>query len=301
MTGRRLAIIGGNSRAAIVLRKCLADMKQDDVKVFVRQPVEAFANESIHVTRDYFSLSESDFRDVSVAVNFIGITRGANEKKMFDVNALGPVRLAEVSKQCRLRQFVHVSSLSVYGDTEDITCNTPCAPVSIYGKSKLQGDKAILVLMDSEFTVSVLRVPILYGVETGGKLHSLTRFALVSGLMFVPRQLQPRSTLNLENLALAIIEVIRCGTGGVLFAADDEAFDLEKLAAVVSRHRARPVRLQTVPVALLRLLKLIAPGLYKSLFGRSLILAKECIPLPTNKVRPLEKALEDCLPKKVLI
>lgn len=69
-----------------------------------------------------------------------------NEKQMNSdlyekVNTKLPIELATIAKHSGLRQFIFLSSMSVYGnDTEEITRETRENPSSYYGKSKLAAE-----------------------------------------------------------------------------------------------------------------------------------------------------------------
>jgi UDP-glucose 4-epimerase len=279
--------VGGHSRAAMAFRHRLAG-EDFAVTVLTRAPDAALGAETVVTVADYFSPPAEVLRGVEVVVNFAGLVT-AEPSLLQAVNADGPARLAAAAKVAGARHFVQISSLSVYGHAPDIDARTPEAPVSAYGRSKLAGDRALAPLADDGFAITAMRVPILYGRDTGGKLHQLARLMRRLGWFAVPRVCEPRSVLHLDNLAGAVETVIRQRLGGVRFAADPQAFHLDLLPDILSGPR---IRLICLPALLFSLIRLVSPGTYASLYGKSLITA-DCVTIPD--ARQLRDGLADLI------
>ncbi len=73
----------------------------------------------------------------------------------------------------RAARFVHVSSLAVAGPGEGVDEATPCRPISLYGKSKWEGEQAVWRRRD-RIPVTVIRPPVVYGTRDFG-LYDLYR------------------------------------------------------------------------------------------------------------------------------
>jgi dihydroflavonol-4-reductase len=76
------------------------------------------------------------------------------------------VRVVEAARCAR---FVHVSTLAVQGPLAECDESTPCAPISLYGKSKWEGEQAVWARRD-RLTVTVVRPPVVYGPRDTGLL-----------------------------------------------------------------------------------------------------------------------------------
>ena len=87
--------------------------------------------------------------------------------KTFDINYLGRVRVAKLSKEYGVKRYILASSCSVYGFREDVTLEetSPTAPLTTYAKSNLMAEKDVLALSDSSFAVTVLRQATVYGLS----------------------------------------------------------------------------------------------------------------------------------------
>lgn len=285
----RIVVVGGRSNAARVFRAHLAARNRHSVTVLTRAPQSPGVGETVFVVEDYFAPPPDLLRDADAVVNFAGLVSGPADI-LQSVNADGVARLAAAVKRCGVRQLVNISSLSVYGGAEDIDSATPETPIGAYGRSKLSGDRAMAMLSDERFLATSLRVPILYDRRSGSKLHLLVRMMARLHWFPAPRQCAPRSVLHLENLARAIEMVIEERLGGLRFAADPEPFRLDVLAGVFAR-KGRRVRLLRLPAAFFALIKIVAPGLHASLYGRSLIAPSACLSL--KDPRTLHDSLGD--------
>ncbi len=213
------------------------------------------------------------------------------------MNSDGVRSLAGAAKREGVRRFIHLSSLSVYGAATDMTLETPTKPSSDYGRSKLAGDNNIAALTDETFKPIALRVPILYGPTAGQKLRELASLMARFGALPVPYLLQPRSMLHVDNLALALDHLLKSpAEAGLRFAADPEPFTLDMLADLVAVRRGKRVNLIRLPDLAFAPLRFSAPGLYNSLYTRSLIWNQICVSLDTQELTPIRIALRDVLP-----
>ncbi len=106
-------------------------------------------------------------RDFDFIFHTAGITKTACEKDFFAVNAECTRKLLKVvaAGNRGLRRFTYVSSLAAAGPSRagrPIDENAPPAPVSSYGKSKLEGELAVLKY-GAQFPVTIVRPSAVYG------------------------------------------------------------------------------------------------------------------------------------------
>ena len=96
-----------------------------------------------------------------------GLTKAASEKEFFHVNAECTRLLAGAAAGANpgLKRFLLVSSLSAAGPSPDgnpLTEEEDPRPVSAYGRSKLEGERAVKAL-GGKMPVTVVRPPAVYG------------------------------------------------------------------------------------------------------------------------------------------
>lgn len=169
------------------------------------------------------SWRETSFRGFDAVFHVAGIVHMAQTKddpgqaELYDrVNHRLAVETAEKARAEGVRQFIFMSSESVYGlhapigRTVMITPDTPIRPVDNYGRSKAMAEQGLQALAGEDFRLLILRPPMIYG--KGCKGNYVTMAKLAKKLPLFPWVDNRRSMLYIDNLA----EFIR-------LAVEDEA------------------------------------------------------------------------------
>lgn len=166
-----------------------------------------------------------DFGSYDVVYHVAGIAHmketDDNAYLYYEVNRNLAYNVAKRAKYVGVKQFIYMSSMSVYGLEESrelITINTPTNPNTNYGKSKLQAEQKLQELEDDNFTVSLLRPPMVYGPGAPGNLGKL--FKAVRKAHVFPTLNNERSSISIDNLSEGIKQVIEHGLAGVIILQD---------------------------------------------------------------------------------
>ncbi len=89
-----------------------------------------------------------------------------NPEKTFEINHKGRARVAKLSKESGVPQYILASSASIYGQQKDIVNeDSPVNPLTAYSKANRMAELDTLSLNDDNFTVSVLRFSSIYGLS----------------------------------------------------------------------------------------------------------------------------------------
>ena len=105
--------------------------------------------------------------DFSYVFHLAGLTKTKKEEDFFLTNGKGTENLLKVlsSGTKALKRFLYMSSLAAVGPSRDAMpldeTATP-GPVSLYGKSKLEGERATFNYKD-QMPISIVRPPAVYG------------------------------------------------------------------------------------------------------------------------------------------
>ncbi|MCF8057810.1 MAG: SDR family oxidoreductase [Bacteriovoracaceae bacterium] len=87
-----------------------------------------------------------------------------NPSKVLDSNVLSTMKALEICKKNKIKNFLFLSSCSVYGHSSKTTEDTICNPVTINGLTKLLNEKIILSFcMENEINPIILRAFNSYG------------------------------------------------------------------------------------------------------------------------------------------
>lgn len=141
-----------------------------------------------------------------VVLNVAGIAHNSSDKSLenlyYQVNKDLTIELASKAKMDEVKQFIHLSSMIVYGASKTsngmITKDTLPEPANFYGDSKLQGELGIQPLSDEKYNVAIVRPPMIYGKGSKGNYPLLSKLAQKTPVF--PDFKNQRSMLHIDNL-----------------------------------------------------------------------------------------------------
>lgn len=253
-----ILVIGGGSRIA----KALMPLLGETAAYVCRRPIAGRIRDFL--VDDYDTIPVDAFRDVRCIINCVGVSTGS-VTELNRINVEIPRRWATAAKRAGVRHLIHISSFSVYGAATAIDRDTATSAVGDYGRSKLAADGELLALADNHFAVSILRLPLIYGEGSLGKLGQLLRWWERLRMLPVPAGDISRAMIGAELSAAVISHLCRSPQTGIVFAADPLPF------TYVQAARARGGRLFRLPVphTMTTLVERAIPALGSRLFGDS--------------------------------
>lgn len=195
------------------------------------------------------SWKEKDFSLYDVVFHVAGIAHikedESNKDLYYKVNHKLAVETAKKAKEEGVKQFIFLSSMSVYGmETGIITKNTVPQPISNYGKSKLMAEQDMEKLRDSNFKVAIVRPPMIYGEGCKGNYNSLVKFAKVMPLFpYIDNQ---RSMLHIDNLNIYIKKLIDDESDGLYFPQDEEYVCTSEMVKDIANEQGKEIKLTKV-------------------------------------------------------
>ena len=188
-----------------------------------------------------------------------------NRDLYYKVNRDLAVKTADKAKNEGVKQFVFLSTMSVYGLNQGvITAETEKNPNNSYGKSKLMAEEKITEMRDSDFTVSVVRPPMVYGKGCKGNFNTVVKLASKSPIF--PSLKNQRSMIFIDNLCEFVKQIIDNKTDGVFCPQNREYVNTTDLARKIAQNKGKKVwfsRLAGIAVIILRPLA----GVLQKAFG----------------------------------
>lgn len=161
-----------------------------------------------------------------------------SEEEWFRVNAELPVKVARKAKDEKVKQFIFVSTMSVYGlQSGCIDKNSLAKPVTAYGKSKLRGEEELKGFCTEEFAVVILRPPMIYGKDCKGNFSRLKKLALKCSVF--PRYDNKRSMLYIENLNILVEQVIKLGLSGTFCPQDKHLINTWEMVKLIRTEKGK--------------------------------------------------------------
>lgn len=264
----RVLIIGGAGYLGSILSRKLLDRRYDvrvfDIMYFGEQPIEDIKD------HPHFELIKGDMRNIAevtkslVGVDAVILLAGVvgdpacqlSPEETVETNYLATKMVAEACKYHQINRFIFASTASVYGVQEGVVDETsPLHPVSLYARSKIMSEEAILSLIDENFSPTMLRMGTLYGLSPRMRfdlvINVLTMKAAKEGKIKIFGGKQWRPFLHVDDAAEAYIKALEAPiekVKGEVFnvGSDDQNCQIQQLGEYV-KQSFPSVMIETVP------------------------------------------------------
>ncbi len=235
---KKILITGANSYVGISLENYLSRWK------------DCYQVDTLDMIGDAWR--ESSFYGYDVIFHVAGIVHREQAKndpaqaELYDrVNARLPVEVAQKARAEGVKQFVFMSSASVYGLTAPmgkvvmITRDTPLNPNENYGISKAKAEKGLEALADDRFQVALLRPPMIYG--KGCKGNYVTMAKLAKKLPVFPWVENQRSMIYMENFAEFVRQIIDDEAAGIFCPQNNEYVNTSDMVNLIAHANGKTI------------------------------------------------------------
>lgn len=145
------------------------------------------------------------------------------------INEQGSIELAKLAKAAGVPRFLFASSCSNYGaaGADFLDEQASFNPVTPYGVSKVNVEKALTKMADESFTPTYLRASTAYGVSPLLRfdlvINNLAAWAITTGKVYIKSDGTPwRPMVHVEDIARAYVAVLQASREEV----HDEAFNV---------------------------------------------------------------------------
>jgi nucleoside-diphosphate-sugar epimerase len=240
------------------------------LRVLARQrdkarPLERFGAEIIvGELRDPAALAEAAEKTDAV-VHAAGITAEPLPGDFTQVNVEGTRNVLEAASGAgTVQRLLYISSMSACGPAPAggrLSEETPCHPLSAYGRSMLNGERLVRAFGE-RLPVTLVRLPVVYG-PGDKKLVPLYRLARLGFLPALKTHSQHLSLLYVDDLGCGVAEALESpqAAGETFFLAHPETVSAPELMQTIGFAAGTEVTVVTVPRAAAFGAAFIAEGL----------------------------------------
>ena len=170
----KVLVTGGAGYIGSILSRILLEKGYDvtclDRLFFGLDPIKEVANKMHLIKDDIRWFKPEILKGMDAVFDLASLSNDPSgelePQKTLEINYIGRVRVAKLSKKYRVSRYVLASTCSVYGFQEEIlTEESNLNPLTTYAKANTLAEKEILPLADKSFCVTALRQATVYGLS----------------------------------------------------------------------------------------------------------------------------------------
>ncbi len=232
---------------------------------------------------------QADFSIYDVVLHVAAIVhkqeREYTDEECYKINTELAFDVAKKAKQSKVKQFVFLSTMSVYGVVNGvITKDTQLKPYNIYGRTKLKAEQLISTLDDDNFKVTMLRPPIVYGKGCKGNYVELANFA--KKFPFFPNYKSQRSMIYIGNLCECIKKTIDNGLSGIYCVQDEDYVNTSQMVRLVAKANGKDIKMTKLfnPIITLCIklkIKIICKVFGTLVYSKDMLLSYDAVDIKT--------------------
>ncbi len=196
-----------------------------------------------------------------------------DDSEYFKINVDITKALATKAKADGVKHFIYISSVKVYGNEDRglITDKSECTPEDSYGKSKLEAEQFVKALQDENFTVAIVRPPMVYGKGVKGNMDKLIALCNKNYPLPFGKIGNARTMVFVDNLVELLNTIIDQQAQGIFIPGDKRPISTDALIVMIRKALGKEAKLISIPKFLRSIIKTLKPALHKRLFGSFII------------------------------
>lgn len=219
---------------------------------FFKTETAPLRNSYKRITKDIRNISEDDVVGVDAIIHLSALSNDPmgqiDPKLTSQINFESSVKLAQLARNLGVKRFLFSSSCSIYGIAKDgiVDEESPVNPITAYAKSKIDTEKELLKLADSDFCVGVLRNSTVYGFSPKFRndlvVNNLVTTALAFGEIRIMSDGTPwRPLIDVRDLSRIFVEFLDVDkkkiNGKIInIGFDENNFQVKDIVSIVQKY-----------------------------------------------------------------
>jgi len=239
------------------------------VKEFLRYGFEVYALSKSNSKIDKFGEIKNFFKaDITEYQNLAAIAKLENidviihsaglahqfgnraEREFWKVNVLGTENVARLAADLKVKHFILISSVAVYGRKpanlkdnnsatykSEITEEAICQPQGFYARSKLGSEKAAQnICADKKIALTILRLATVIGEEDRGNVARLIKAIDKKRFFWIGAGENFKSLIYKGDAAKACLKIIRKSAGSEIFNVTAEPSTMKEIVSEIENN-----------------------------------------------------------------
>jgi nucleoside-diphosphate-sugar epimerase len=209
-------------------------------------------NSYTKITKDIRDIAEEDLGNIEAIVHLSALSNdpmGEIDAHLTqEINFTSTIRLAQLAKKVGVKRFLFSSSCSIYGIAKEDTVSeeSEVNPLTAYAKSKIDSERELITLSDSNFCVGIMRNSTVYGFSPKFRndlvVNNLATTALAYGEIRIMSDGTPwRPLIDVRDLSRIFMEFLTADpekiNGEVVnIGFEENNFQVKDIIAVIQKY-----------------------------------------------------------------
>jgi UDP-glucose 4-epimerase len=219
----------------------------------------------------YDELEELErLENFSVVIHCAGLAHQfgkVRDEDFWRVNVVGTENIARLAVKLKTRQFILLSSVSVYGKVDEnqkvkiqepIGEKSECRPSSFYAKSKLESERTATEICGSnKISLTILRLATVIGENDPGNMSRLIKIIDNRKFIWLGTGANQKSLIYKHDVAEACLQILenkRDDDDLEIFNITSEPIEMRDIVKEIGRGLDRKIPKPSIPEGFLRLI-----------------------------------------------
>ncbi len=195
----------------------------------------------------------ANLKDVDVLIHSAGLAHqfeNREEKEFWKVNVLGTENVARLAADLKVKHFILISSVAVYGikpaNLENnnvgnykfgITEEAECQPQGFYARSKLESEKiAQSICVNNKIALTILRLTTVIGEEDRGNVARLIKAIDKRWFFWIGAGENFKSLIYKGDAAKACLKILRKTAGTEIFNVTAKPSTMKEIVSEIENN-----------------------------------------------------------------
>ena len=195
----------------------------------------------------------ASLENVDVIIHSAGLAHqfgNQKEKEFWKVNVLGTENVARLAVDLKVKHFILISSVAVYGIKPanleantlaiykfGITEESVCQPQGFYARSKLESEKAAQnICADNKIALTILRLATVIGEEDRGNVARLIKAIDKKRFFWIGAGENFKSLIYKGDVAKACVKILRKTAGNEIFNVTAEPLTMREIVSEIENN-----------------------------------------------------------------
>ena len=216
-----------------------------------------------------------DLSNIDVVIHCSALVhqmKGASWEQYEKININQTIQLADKAKKSGVKHFIFLSTIKVYGEESNKHYyeNSRTNPTDYYSISKLKAEDSIRNIESSNFKISVLRCPLIYGAGVRANFANLINLIKKAPILPFKNIKNKRSLVFVGNVCFILHRIIFLEKSGIFLSVDDNTLSTTELIQMIAKYLDKKILLIDI-IFFDKFLKIVKPSYYQRLFGSLVI------------------------------